>query len=515
MESYRYDRDELITNAGAMIIKRSPLHGLPTSSILSNILEQWEYNGFGETLLYRAMVGSNALFALENRRDNLGRLTRQTEVLIGLTRITDYAYDANGRLTQVTQSGEPPVHYSYDASGNRVQRAGSSGTTRGTYDGLDRLVTYGGASYSHDANGALLSKTSGAAVTRYRYDALNSLVGVTLPGGKTVEYLLDGAQRRVGRKVDGALLQKFLYLDPLHPIAELDGSGQVVSLFVYARLAAAPDYMVKNGDTYRFISDAVGSPRLVVNARTGEIAQRIDYDEFGNVLRDTQPGFQPFGYAGGLYDPDTGLVHCGTREYDPETGRWTTPDHLRFAGGSVNLYEYVGSQPVNRVDPFGLFYFATGPTGGGGYATGLGMSGSVEGGYIIGTSQNGGWKQAGYTSKAMTLNLGIGGGVGRGWSFTLSPLGNVEDYSGDSWTWSISGGLLVDADVTFSMPFDVSKPSSWSGIWKGAITVTPGAEVGAHGWVSTGASTTTIYPIPLPEPGSFDPATPVMNIPQK
>ena len=67
----------------------------------------------------------------------------------------------------------------------------------------------------------------------------------------------------------------------------------------FATESNVPDYMVKNGTTYRIVSDHLGSPRLVVNASTGEAVQRMDYDEFGNVVEDTNPGFQPSGFAGG------------------------------------------------------------------------------------------------------------------------------------------------------------------------------------------------------------------------
>jgi RHS repeat-associated protein len=110
--------------------------------------------------------------------------------------------------------------------------------------------------------------------------------------------------------------------------------------------------MIKGGVTYRIISDQVGSVRLVVNAATGAVVQRLDYDVFGNVTGDTNPGFQPFGYAGGLYDRRTGLVHFGARDYDPHTGRWTTKDPIGFAGGA-NLYAYVGDNPVLFTDPWG------------------------------------------------------------------------------------------------------------------------------------------------------------------
>jgi RHS repeat-associated protein len=90
-----------------------------------------------------------------------------------------------------------------------------------------------------------------------------------------------------------------------------------------------------------------------VNAETGAVAQQIDYDSFGNVMQDTSPGFQPFGFAGGLYDRQTKLVRFGARDYDPEVGRWTARDPLLFDGGQANLFVYVGNDPVNSFDPSG------------------------------------------------------------------------------------------------------------------------------------------------------------------
>jgi len=57
---------------------------------------------------------------------------------------------------------------------------------------------------------------------------------------------------------------------------------------------------------------------------------------------------------GGIYDPDTGLVRFGARDYDPEVGRWTSKDPLLFNGGDSNLYAYVGNDPINFIDPKGL-----------------------------------------------------------------------------------------------------------------------------------------------------------------
>ena len=163
--------------------------------------------------------------------------------------------------------------------------------------------------------------------------------------------------RRIGKKVSGALDTAWLYKDGLNPIAELDGAGAVVSRFVYASRGNVPDYMIKGGNTYRIISDYLGSPRLVVDVATDAVVQLMDYDTFGNVIADTNPGFQPFGFAGGLYDRDLKLVRFGARDYDPEVGRWTNKDPIGFAGGDTNLYGYVLNDPVNLVDPLGLLGF--------------------------------------------------------------------------------------------------------------------------------------------------------------
>ena len=61
-----------------------------------------------------------------------------------------------------------------------------------------------------------------------------------------------------------------------------------------------------------------------------------------------------------MYDGDTGLVHLGLRDYDPDTGRWTAKDPIRFAGGDSDLYGYVLNDPVNLVDPLGRWPFPFG-----------------------------------------------------------------------------------------------------------------------------------------------------------
>ncbi|MGC9965624.1 MAG: RHS repeat-associated core domain-containing protein, partial [Syntrophobacteraceae bacterium] len=88
-----------------------------------------------------------------------------------------------------------------------------------------------------------------------------------------------------------------------------------------------------------------------------DVVKELDYDSFGNILSDSDPTFRvPFAFAGGLYDPDTGLVHFGYRDYDPDTGTWTAKDPILFKGGDTNLFGYCLNDPVNWIDTFGLIY---------------------------------------------------------------------------------------------------------------------------------------------------------------
>ncbi len=355
---FSYDNDNLLTQAGDLTISRNAQNGLLTATSLSTTTTSQAYNLFGEVNQFSATQGTTALLNLAYQRDKLGRITQKSETIEGITNTFTYSYDTAGRLTTVTKNGLTESTYSYDANGNRLSKATNAGTLSGTYDDQDRLLSYGTHSYTYTDNGELRTKTNSGQSTTYTYDVLGNLTNVTLPNGTTIEYLIDGRNRRVGKKLNGALVQGFLYEDQLRPIAELDGTGAVVARFIYGTKLNVPDYLIKGTTTYRIISDHLGSPRLVINTTTGTIEQRLDYDEFGNVTLDTNPGFQPFGFAGGLYDRDTKLIRFGARDYDPETGRWTGKDPIKFAGGDTNLYGYTLNDPVNFVDPTGLVFFA-------------------------------------------------------------------------------------------------------------------------------------------------------------
>jgi RHS repeat-associated protein len=192
---------------------------------------------------------------------------------------------------------------------------------------------------------------------------------------------VDGLGRRVVKEINGVASQQFLYQSQLQLAAVLDPTGHIVSEFVYGTKANVPDYMVQGGVTYRIISDNLGSPKVVVNSATGAVVETISYDEFGNVLSDSNPGFIPFGFAGGIYDRDTGLLRFGARDYDPSIGRWLAKDPLLFGGGDTNLYGYVANDPVNWTDPSGKCPLCVAA----GIGAAVGAAANLTGSYIAGT----------------------------------------------------------------------------------------------------------------------------------
>jgi RHS repeat-associated protein len=351
--TFTYDSDSALTGAGLLTLSRNAQTGLLTASTLVNTTDAWTYDGFARPTQYRAAFLGSPIFAQQYTRDKLERIVGLTETIAGTVNTYAYTYDAAGRLSSTSRNGVL-TSYTYDGNGNLVTVTGPSGSVA-TYDAQDRLIQSGSTAYTYGPNGDLRSKAVMGQVTNYQYDTSGALTAVTLPNGTVVSYLIDGKDRRVGKYVNGVLTQGFVYLDDHKPVVEVDGNNNIVSWFIYATRDNVPDYMVRGGITYRLILDHLGSPRLVMNATTGQIAQRIDYDDFGKVLSDTNPGFQPFGFAGGLMDRDTQLVRFGVRDYDPNTGRWTSKDPILFAGYDTNLYGYVRGDPVNQVDPSGRY----------------------------------------------------------------------------------------------------------------------------------------------------------------
>jgi RHS repeat-associated protein len=347
-----YDYDALLVNAGDAEYVWDD-NGRLFGTFLGLVEAFWKYNAFGEAQKYSVLADEDTVYQYQLERDKLGRIKEKMETIGGVAHSFQYGYDPAGRLTSISIDSVLSASYSYDGNGNRLTRTTVLSVDSGFYDDQDRLTRYGSGSYSYNHQGDLEKKVEGADTILYHYDMFGNLASVKLPNGDSISYVMDGKNRRVGKKINGALVQGFLYQNQLSPLAVVDSDGVVLARFVYGVGRNAPDQMIIGDTTYQFICDHLGSPRLILNTVTGLVAQRMDYDEFGNVTYDSNPGFQPFGFAGGLYDSQIGLERFGARDYDPAVGRWTAKDPLGFKSGSTNVYGYVDADPINFIDPTG------------------------------------------------------------------------------------------------------------------------------------------------------------------
>jgi RHS repeat-associated protein len=111
---------------------------------------------------------------------------------------------------------------------------------------------------------------------------------------------------------------------------------------------------MENGNVaYYYHADGLGSIVALSNA-SGRVAQAYEYDAFGRLHDRMNAVKQPYTFTGREWDRETGLYYYRARYYDPEIGRFTSKDPIGINGGDVNFYAYVGNNPVNYSDPYGL-----------------------------------------------------------------------------------------------------------------------------------------------------------------
>ena len=487
-QTFTYDKDGLIASSGALMLTRNNF-GAVAEANAGKISESISYDSYGEISSDQLSVNEHALSSETFTRNTAGEITAIGRAAGLRQRNQTFAYDSVGRVKQVREGGREKTTYTYDANGNRLTKSGPDfEMIRGVYNAQDQLVQYGNADYTYDADGNLVSKVTkfserrrgvdgdrddhsepGAREVTYGYNVFGLLKAVNLPDGRKISYAYDGKGRRVGKFINGTLVKGYVYQSQTQIVAELDSDGRIDKQFVYGTKVNSPDLMITGGRTYRIISDQVGTPMMIVDAKDGREVSRMNFDEFGI------PQFQegrislPFGFAGGLFDQDTGLVRFGARDYDPATGRFISKDPLLFGGGDTNLYGYVANDPVNFMDPRGLWAIAVGPSVsgilGGGFEAG--------GGIYFGTTASGGVDIGVYGSGGSGFGVNIGASVG------ASYYPNTDSIAGNTTNYNLGVGPVSGTFQTPGGSCSAASPNSSSA----------GTVGGGYGW-RYGASVT-------------------------
>jgi len=370
----------------------------------------------------------------------------------GETVTWDYSYDELRRLIEVKRNGTVVESYAYDANGNRIieTNAFKGVSNMGyTYSIEDHLLTAGSDTYQFDPDGFLTSKTTSSGTTTYKYSSRGELLEVVLPDGTVISYDYDPMGRRIAKRINGTIVEKYLWSGRIMLLAVYDGNDNLLMRFNYAddRVPYSMDYL---GQTYYLLYDQIGSLKAVVD-NMGNVVKRIDYDSFGNVILDSDPSFRiPIGFAGGLYDADTGLIRFGVRDYDPAIGRWTAKDPIDFYGGDLNIFGYVSNDPISLVDPLGLFTIAV-----------SGSWGGVDFSAVIYDTKYG-WFPPQQTNLGVSTTL-IGGGIQFFWG---GPDERCSIYPG-------ADEVLVSVGLSKYLSYSLTPDLSYKGVTIGLGIGTP------------------------------------------
>ncbi|MBP1126325.1 MULTISPECIES: RHS repeat-associated core domain-containing protein [Pseudomonas] len=299
---------------------------------------------------------AHAITQQENRHyrrqydyDKSGNLSRILDTRKGEHR---YAYDPLHRLTRADHSQDLQERFGHNPAGNLLMhdRPGPDIVAG------NRLMIQGDRHYDYDAFGNLIRERRGKAhalVTEYRYDCQHRLTSITQPNGQTAHYRYDPFGRRISKTVDGVTTEFFWQGDKL--IAEHHADRHRSYLYEpdsFRPLALLEGFGPNATQPYHYQLDHLGTPQELT-AADGEIVWSAHYRAYGQISRlDVGKIDNPLRFQGQYFDEESGLHYNRHRYYNPDVGRYLTPDPVKLAGG-INAYQYVPN-PTGWVDPLGL-----------------------------------------------------------------------------------------------------------------------------------------------------------------
>ena len=392
--------------------ERDDLHREVLREQRNGLTQKLRYDNVGRRLEQQVVPGqASAPGALQLQRtygyDRAGQLVAIGDSHHGNL---DYRYDPVGRLVEANSRFGRET-FAFDPAGNIAEPVGAAGETRAPVAPLlDNLLrAYAGVRYRYDEHGNMVERVCNGRSTTFAWDGFGRLSFATDEDGTPTSFAYDPMGRRISKRSRGSITRfgwdgdtlAFESTQSLSAEQEDEGRGWSVHYvheprsfapLVQLRQAHAivpgrtPDVrglMAANGGTYDieqdplwngelqagqrsfevdeiafYQCDHLGTPRDLTDheGRVGWSAQYKAWGEAREVISEAgrRAGIvNPIRFQGQYFDAETGLHYNRYRYYDPASGRYVSPDPLGLAGG-LNLYAYVGGNPVRGIDPLGL-----------------------------------------------------------------------------------------------------------------------------------------------------------------
>ncbi len=272
----------------------------------------------------------------------------------------EYEYDSRRHVTSVRSRGTLLDTFPPDATGRYAEA--SPGPAR-TYEQGGRLIARGDVRYRYDDHGRMVERCRvlhdgrRVEVTHYEWNGWGNLAAVTTPDGCRTEFAYDAFARRLEKCVinEQRVIERQHYVWDLTAVVhEVDASSESPSIrhtFVFEDERFLEPIAQRNGDDWAFhVADVNGAPLELVDG-SGRLVAEYDRSLFGALQRTRGSVDTPIRFSGQWFDAETGLHYNRYRYYDPEVGRYVSPDPMGLYGG-LELYAY-GPNPVAWIDPMG------------------------------------------------------------------------------------------------------------------------------------------------------------------
>jgi RHS repeat-associated protein len=270
--------------------------------------------------------------------DAESNLTHQNDAFRGAV---DYTYDSIGMLSQSSHSSGKLHAYEYDLAGNKTKSTDNAFV----YEVGNRLIADANHRYILDANANRIGATSSSGTVSYVWDALDQLSKIIQPDQTVVTYAYDGLGRRV-KKVEAESTIEYLWAGD-----ELLSAETQDSVVEYLSSEFHPEIVWLNGRAQHVVSSHIDAPYELFDEH-GKLVWRGNYDDLGRLQDEFRFDATDVRMPGQQFDAESNLHYNRFRYYDPQVGRYISPDPIGLEGG-LNQFLF-GLNAINWIDPLGL-----------------------------------------------------------------------------------------------------------------------------------------------------------------